>query len=84
MPPPLCQIGLRNMFDDSCLHCGPGVSNSHQGKCNTLELCFTFKQSAGEDAAFQFQFEFTFTSKSSHFGSYVTFINKYVVLPFSN
>ena len=72
------------MCDDSCLHCRPGVSNPDQGKCDTLELYFTFKLPAGEDAAFQFQFEFTFTCKSSHFGLYVTFINKYVVLPFSN
>ena len=48
------------MRDDSCLHFRPGVSNPDQGKCITLELYFTFKLSAGEDAAFQFQLEFTF------------------------
>ena len=39
-------------------------TNPDQVKCITLELYFTFKLSAGEDAAFQFGFqvEFTFTS----------------------
>ena len=72
------------MCDDSCLHFRPGVIDTYQGKRNKLELYFTFKLLAGKDAAFQFQFEFTFTSKSSHFGLYVTFIDKYVVPPFSN
>ena len=49
------------MRDDSCLHFRHGVSNPDQGKCVTLELYFTFKLSAGEDAAFQFEFSFTFT-----------------------
>ena len=49
------------MGDDSCLHFRHGVSNPDQGKCITLELYFTFKLSAGEDAAFQFEFSFTFT-----------------------
>ena len=43
------------MRDDSSLHFRPGVSNHDQGKCITLELYFTFKLSAGEDAAFQFE-----------------------------
>ena len=47
------------MRDDSCLHFRPGVSNPDQGKGITLELYFTFKLSAGEDAAFQFQFTCT-------------------------
>ena len=47
------------MRDDSGLHF------RHQGKCITLELYFTFKLSAGEDAAFQFQFEFTFTCNNT-------------------
>ena len=52
------------MRDDSCLHFRPGVSNHDQGKCITLELYFTFKLSAGEDAAFQFEFSFAFTSNN--------------------
>ena len=42
------------MRDDSCLHFRPGESNPDQGKCITLKLYFTFKISAGKDAAFQF------------------------------
>ena len=49
------------MRDDSCLHFRHDVSNPDLGKCITLELYFTFKLSAGEDAAFQFEFSFTFT-----------------------
>ena len=44
---------------DSCLHFRPGVSNPDQGKCIALELYFTFKLSAFEDAIFQFEFSFT-------------------------
>ena len=36
-----------------------GVSNPDQGKRITLELYFTFKLSAGEDAVCQFEFAFT-------------------------
>ena len=49
------------MCDDSCLRFRHGVSNPDQGKCITLELYFTFKLSAGEDAAFQYEFSFMFT-----------------------
>ena len=42
---------------DGCLHFIPGVSNPDQGKCITLELCFTFELSADEDAAFTFTFD---------------------------
>ena len=52
---------LKNMRDDGCLHFRHGVGNPDQGKCITLELYFTFKLSAGEDAAFQFEFSFTFS-----------------------
>ena len=41
---------------DSCLPFIPGVSNPDKGKCITLELYFTFEQSAEEDAAFTFTF----------------------------
>ena len=41
---------------DSCLHFIPGVSNSDQGNCITLELYFTFELSADEDAALTFTF----------------------------
>ena len=69
------------MRDDSSLHFRPGVSNPDQGKRITLQLYFTFKLSAGEDAAFQFQFTFicnnlVISGKRN--------INKYVVLPFTN
>ena len=47
---------------DSYLHFRPGVSNSDQGKRIKLELYFTFKLSAGEDAVFQFEFSFTVES----------------------
>ena len=52
------------MRGDSCLHFRDGVSNPDQEKCITLELYFTFRLSAGEDAAFQFEFSFTFTSNN--------------------
>ena len=52
------------MGNDSCLHFRHGVSNRDQGKCIILELYFTFKLSAGEDAVFQFEFSFTFTSNN--------------------
>ena len=48
------------MRDDSSLHFRPCVSNHDQGKCITLELYFTFKLLAGEDAVFEFEFSFTF------------------------
>ena len=50
------------MRDDSCLHFRHGVSNPDQGRCITLELYFTFKLSAGEDAVLQFEFSFTFNN----------------------
>ena len=81
-------MSLRFILGRENVPCAAEVVNrSLKADCtyfNTLELYFIFKLSAGEDAAFQFQFEFTFTCKSSHFGLYVTFINKSVVLPFSN
>ena len=46
------------MRDDSRLHFRPGV----KGKCITLELYFTFKLSAGDDAVFQFEYSFTFNN----------------------
>ena len=52
----------KNMRDDSSLNFRPGVSNHDQGKCITLELYFTFKLSAGEDAVFPFEFSFTFNN----------------------
>ena len=48
------------MRDDSCLRFRHGESNPDQGKCITLELYFTFKLSADEDAVFLFEFSFTF------------------------
>ena len=59
---------------DDCLHFIPGVSNPDQGKCITLELYFTFELSAGEDAAFTFTFN----------NLIIRYIDKYVVLPFTN
>ena len=50
------------MRDDSCLHFRPDVSNPDQEKCIKLELYFTFKQFAGEDAVFQFEFSFSFNN----------------------
>ena len=50
------------MCYDSCLHFRPGVSNPDQGNYITLELYFTFKLSAGEDAVFQVEFPFTFNN----------------------
>ena len=48
------RVKFKNTRDDSSLHFRPGVSNPDQGKCITIERYFTFKLSAGEDAAFQF------------------------------
>ena len=48
------------MRGDSSLHFRPGVSNHDQGKCITIQLYFTIKLSAGEDAVFQFEFSVTF------------------------
>ena len=56
---------------DSCLHFMPGVSNPDQGKRMTLELYLTFELSAGEDAAFTNNLV-------------IPYIDKYVVLPFTN
>ena len=58
------------MRDDSCLHFRLGVSNPDRRKCITLELYFTFKLSASEDAVFQ----------SSHFWLYITLINIMLLL----
>ena len=65
---------------DSCLHFIPGVSNPDQGKCITLELYFTFELLAD--------------AKTQHLLLHLTgviwlflvirYINKYVVLPFTN
>ena len=65
---------------DSCLHFIPGVSNPGQGKCITLELYFTFELSAD--------------AKTQHLRLHlirviwlflvIRYINKYVVLPFTN
>ena len=65
---------------DSCLHFIPGVSNPDQGKCITLELYFTFELSA--------------EAKTEHLPLnligviwlflVIRYINKYVVLPFTN
>ena len=64
---------------DSCLHFIPGVSNPDQEKYITLELYFTFEQSADEDAAFTF----TLIGLIWLF-LVIRLINKYVVLPFAN
>ena len=65
---------------DSCLHFIPGVSNSDQGKCISLELYFIFELSAD--------------AKMQHLHLHligviwlflvIRYINKYVVLPFTN
>ena len=60
------------MRDDSCLCFRHGVSNPDKGKCVTLEPYFTFKLSAGEDAAFQFEFSFTFTCKNLVISGYTS------------
>ena len=66
---------------DSCLHFIHGVSNPDQGKCITLELYFTFELSAAD-------------AKTEHLRLHlivviwlflvIHYINKYVVLPFTN
>ena len=65
---------------DSCLHFIPGVSNPDQGKCITLELYFTFELSAAV--------------KTQHLRLHligvillflvIPYLDKYVVLPFTN
>ena len=65
---------------DSYLHFIPGVSNPYQGKCIILELYFTFELSAD--------------GKTQHLRLHligviwlflvIRYINKYVVLPFTN
>ena len=65
---------------DSCLQFLPGVSNLDQGKCITLELYFTFELSAD--------------AKTKHLRLHligviwlflvIRYINKHVVLPFTN
>ena len=65
---------------DSCLHCIPGINNPDQGKCIALELYFTFELSAD--------------AKTQHLGLHligviwlflvIRYINKYVILPFTN
>ena len=52
----------KNIRDDSCLHFRHGVSIPDQGNCITLELYFTLKLSAGEDAVFQIEFSFMFNN----------------------
>ena len=74
------QVLLTKNMLDSCLHFIPGVSNPDQGKCITLELYFTFELSADE--------------KKQHLRLHfigviwlflvIRYINKYVVLPFTN
>ena len=64
----------------SCLHFIPGVSNPDQGKCITLELYFTFELSTDP--------------KTQHLRLHligviwlfliIRYIDKYVVLPFTN
>ena len=50
-----------------------GVSNPDQGKCITLEMYFTFKLLAGEDAAFQFELSFMFTCNNLVISGYTRY-----------
>ena len=65
---------------DSCSHFIPGVSNPDQGKCITFELYFTFELSA--DAKMQ-HLHLHLTAVIWLF-LVIRYINKYVVLPFTN
>ena len=74
------QVLLKKNMHDSCLHFIRGVSDPYQGKCITLELYLTFELSAD--------------AKMQHLRLHligviwlflvIRYINKYVVLPFTN
>ena len=65
---------------DSCLHFIPDVSSPDQAKCITLELYSTFELSA--DAKTQ-HLRLHLIGVISSF-LVIRYINKYVVLPFTN